>query len=49
MGFEHKTVVADGRPATYTLRVTHTYRQEDGIWKIVHRHGDYSRPAQPTP
>jgi ketosteroid isomerase-like protein len=40
VGFEHKTVVADGQPATYTLRVTHVYRREDGLWKIVHRHGD---------
>jgi ketosteroid isomerase-like protein len=40
VGFEHKTVVADGEPATYTLRVTHVYRREDGEWRIVHRHGD---------
>ena len=41
VGFEHKTVVVDGRLATYTLRVTHVYRREDGVWKIVHRHGDH--------
>jgi ketosteroid isomerase-like protein len=41
VGFEHKTVVTDGKPATYTLRVTHVYRREDGLWKIVHRHGDH--------
>ena len=40
VAFEHKTVVADGRPATYTLRVTHIYRREDDGWRIVHRHGD---------
>jgi ketosteroid isomerase-like protein len=40
VGFEHKTVVADGEPVTYTLRVTHVYRREDGEWRIVHRHGD---------
>jgi ketosteroid isomerase-like protein len=40
-GFEHKTVHVDGEPETYTLRVTHVYRREDGEWKIVHRHGDY--------
>jgi ketosteroid isomerase-like protein len=40
VGFEHKTVIADGEPATYTLRTTHVYRREDGLWKIVHRHGD---------
>ena len=41
VGFEHKTAVVDGRTATYTLRVTHVYRREDGEWKIVHRHGDH--------
>jgi ketosteroid isomerase-like protein len=41
VGFEHKSVVVDRRPATYTLRVTHVYRREDGLWKIVHRHGDH--------
>jgi ketosteroid isomerase-like protein len=41
VGFEHKTVIIDGEPATYTLRVTHAYRREDGLWKIVHRHGDH--------
>ena len=41
VGFEHKTVVADGDPATYTLRVTHVYRREDGRWQVVHRHGDH--------
>ncbi|MDD7969063.1 nuclear transport factor 2 family protein [Actinomycetospora lemnae] len=41
VGFEHKTVVVDGAPATYTLRVTHVYRREDGEWRIVHRHGDH--------
>jgi ketosteroid isomerase-like protein len=51
VGFEHKTVVADGEPVTYTLRVTHVYRREDGLWKIVHRHGDHvSRdPGAPKP
>jgi ketosteroid isomerase-like protein len=41
VGFEHKTVVLDGAPRTYTLRVTHVYRREDGQWRIVHRHGDH--------
>jgi ketosteroid isomerase-like protein len=45
VGFEHKTVVVDGERATYTLRVTHVYRREDGAWKIVHRHGDYPPAA----
>lgn len=41
VGFEHKTVVVEDRPVTYTLRVTHVYRREDGEWRIVHRHGDH--------
>jgi ketosteroid isomerase-like protein len=47
VGFEQKTVVFDGEPTTYTLRVTHVYRREDGQWRIVHRHGDHS-PAERT-
>jgi ketosteroid isomerase-like protein len=41
VGFEHKTVVADGEPVSNTLRVTHVYRREGGEWRIVHRHGDH--------
>jgi ketosteroid isomerase-like protein len=55
VGFEHKTVVVEGKTTTYTLRVTHVYRREDGEWKIVHRHGDHvdlesavDDPASPT-
>jgi ketosteroid isomerase-like protein len=40
VGFEHTSTSIDGAPRTYTLRVTHVYRREDGDWKIVHRHGD---------
>lgn len=38
--YEHTTVTVNAIPATYTLRVTHVYRREDGEWRIVHRHGD---------
>jgi ketosteroid isomerase-like protein len=48
VGLEHKTVVADAEPATYTLRVSHVYRREDGLWKIVHRHGDRVRLGSGT-
>lgn len=43
VGLEHKTVVVGdaAAPVTYTLRVTHVYRREDGRWRIVHRHGDH--------
>ncbi|HVM15568.1 MAG TPA: nuclear transport factor 2 family protein [Egibacteraceae bacterium] len=40
VGYEHNRVKVDGEPRTYTLRVTHIYRREDGQWRIVHRHGD---------
>jgi ketosteroid isomerase-like protein len=48
VGFEHKTVDVDADPRTYTLRVTHVYRREDGIWRIAHRHGDHLAP-KPEP
>lgn len=40
VGYERNRVKVDGQPKTYTLRVTHVYRREDGQWRIVHRHGD---------
>ena len=38
--YENSQVSVEGEPRSYTLRVTHVYRREDGEWKIVHRHGD---------
>jgi ketosteroid isomerase-like protein len=41
VGYEHNRVKVDGEPRTYTLRVTHVYRREDGgQWRITHRHAD---------
>jgi ketosteroid isomerase-like protein len=40
VGLEHTSATVEGAPRTYTLRVTHVYRREDGAWRIVHRHGD---------
>ena len=48
VGYEHNRVTADGRPAVYTLRVTHVYRREHGEWRIVHRHGDFPPHAEHT-
>jgi ketosteroid isomerase-like protein len=45
VGYEHNQVSVNGVPTTYTLRVTHVYRREDGAWRIVHRHAD--RPPEP--
>lgn len=38
-GFEHISASVDGVPSSYTLRVTHIYRYENGEWKVAHRHG----------
>ncbi len=40
VGYERNQVKVDGEPRSYTLRVTHVYRREDGQWRIVHRHAD---------
>lgn len=48
VGYERNQVKVDGEPRTYTLRVTHVYRREDGEWRIVHRHGDIP-PDENTP
>ena len=32
--------VNQDRPTPSALRVTHIFRQEDGVWKLVHRHAD---------
>ncbi|MFJ9787742.1 YybH family protein [Amycolatopsis sp. NPDC101161] len=48
IGYEHNAVTLNGKPATYTLRVTHVYRREEGEWRIVHRHGDRP-PDEPAP
>jgi ketosteroid isomerase-like protein len=45
VGYEHNKVKVNGEPRTYTLRVTHVYRREDGQWKIVHRHADAPPPS----
>lgn len=45
VGYEHNRTTVDGQPRTYTLRVTHAYRREDGQWRIVHRHADFP-PAE---
>lgn len=42
VAFEHTTASIGGAPpAPYTLRVTTIFRQEDGVWKVVHRHADH--------
>ena len=48
VGYEHNQVKLDSEPRTYTLRVTHVYRREDGQWRIVHRHAD-TPPTEHSP
>lgn len=40
VGLEHTSVSVGGQPRAYSLRVTQTYRREDGEWRVAHRHGD---------
>ena len=38
---EHGSLRVGGGPLTaFDLRVTTTFRREDGAWKVVHRHAD---------
>ena len=41
VGYEHNRVKVEGEPQSYTLRVTHVYRREDGQWRIVHEHSNW--------
>lgn len=50
VAYEHTSATVRGVPQTYTLRVTHTYRREDGRWRIAHRHADAVSDVDiPTP
>ncbi len=41
VAYEKTTASVRGGPVeSYTLRVTHVYRREQGEWRVVHRHGD---------
>lgn len=46
VAYEHTTATVNGERSTYTLRVTHIYRRENGEWKVVHRHGDRAPDAR---
>jgi ketosteroid isomerase-like protein len=37
---ERITATANGDPTSYALRATTIFRQEEGVWRAVHRHGD---------
>jgi ketosteroid isomerase-like protein len=41
VGYERHSVSKEGGPVEpHALRVTHVYRRENGVWRVVHRHGD---------
>jgi ketosteroid isomerase-like protein len=46
---EHWEARVGGREgvSTFQLRVTSTFRREDGTWKLVHRHADPIATAHP--
>lgn len=49
VGLEHTTASVGGGPVeTYQLRVTTLLRREQGLWKIVHRHGSSPPDASET-
>ena len=35
-------VVEEGNPQPMTIRMTQIYRNEDGEWRLVHRHGNFA-------
>ena len=48
VGIEHTTASIGGNaPKSYSLRATTIFRRDDGVWKVVHRHGDpYDVPTE---
>lgn len=40
VGYEHTTASREGKPRTYTVRVTQLYCREPTTWKVFHRHAD---------
>jgi ketosteroid isomerase-like protein len=41
VALEHTTAsINRAGPTPYVLRATTIFRREDGVWKVVHRHGD---------
>lgn len=43
VGYEKGTVAVDGEePEPMSIRVTQIYRREDGQWRLMHRHADFT-------
>ncbi|HTU37121.1 MAG TPA: nuclear transport factor 2 family protein [Acidimicrobiales bacterium] len=43
---EYYSHTVDGEDKGMTLRATQIYRQEDGDWRVIHRHGDVLTPIE---
>jgi ketosteroid isomerase-like protein len=43
---EHYARQGDGHVEKMTLRATQVYRREEGVWKVIHRHGDVLTPVE---
>ena len=49
-GVARFVVSMDGaEPAPVVIRLTHAYRREDGVWKVVHEHSDFQPSDHVTP
>lgn len=42
VGYEQGEVAIDGVRRPTRIRVTHIYRLEEEMWRLVHRHGDFA-------
>lgn len=40
VAIERISATVNGEPTSYALRATTIFRREEGVWKVVHRHGD---------
>ncbi len=40
VAIERISATVDGNPTSYALRATTIFRREEGVWRVVHRHGD---------
>lgn len=48
VGYERAAVSIDGGPVEgSTIRATQVFRLEDGRWRLLHRHGDFTAPDGP--
>lgn len=43
---EHYAGEEAGQEQKMTLRATQVYRREDGVWRVIHRHGDVLTPVE---